>query len=443
MSSHKEQADVSFKGGDYQAAVSHYSNAIEEIKGGEGESKEGKEKLKKLYSNRSSAYQQQKAYDMALADANLCISCDPQWHKGYVQKGNCLTYLRKPTEAYNAYNAALRISPNDKDVQKKCEEAEERIRKEAERSSNSSSSSSFFSNSNSSGSNNNGGGGGGYQVAQGWLGKLQMYARVALFFSFTVASLPFVSFLLGRNLGALLARVSLYTFLASALASSVIRLYLLFGMPKLSAEYASKVAKHPLGMNFFLIFIAGFAGRFYLMLGLPLVAPEATFYTRMMLEEAPKLLPLLDQYIPASMRAQVEQAIANLARPGAADLVNDAINKLAGTAEVMAGVFFVLELLMPTRNLVVTYLYWQYLGMRYANDKTGAIRDGFSQLDKQIRFFTDHKYCPAIVSKAYGMLIKVLQGQAQKFKPGGAAAAAGGGGIGGMFSKLTSKCTIA
>lgn len=58
--------------------------------------------------------------------------------------------------------------------------------------------------------------------------------------------------------------------------------------------------------------------------------------------------------------------------------------RLVTLAEVMQGVFLVLELILPTRNLMFLYLWWQYLKMRFTLDRTGNVCFAFHHIDEQI-----------------------------------------------------------
>lgn len=110
--------------GNYDLAIEHFSTAISF--GGD------KEFLKVLYSNRSAAYLKIKKNNQALADANKCVELDSNWGKGYSRKGDALLSLKNYTEAYNAYNYGLKVSPGDTTLTEKCEQAMKYMRHDAE-----------------------------------------------------------------------------------------------------------------------------------------------------------------------------------------------------------------------------------------------------------------------------------------------------------------------
>lgn len=81
------------------------------------------------------AYLKVKKLSEAVADASKCVELDGNWAKGYTRKGDALYSSLKYTDAFNAYNSAKRLSPNDASLVEKCELAMRAIRNEADRSS--------------------------------------------------------------------------------------------------------------------------------------------------------------------------------------------------------------------------------------------------------------------------------------------------------------------
>jgi stress-induced-phosphoprotein 1 len=66
-----------------------------------------------FFSNRSAAYLSKGDGVNALADGEKCIEISPQWAKGYTRKGAALHALKRYPDAVNAYEAGLKIAPND------------------------------------------------------------------------------------------------------------------------------------------------------------------------------------------------------------------------------------------------------------------------------------------------------------------------------------------
>ena len=53
------------------------------------------------------------------------------------------------------------------------------------------------------------------------------------------------------------------------------------------------------------------------------------------------------------------------------------LRRNAALAEVLQGIFLIIELMLPTRNAVLMFLWWQYLQMRYMADKSGDLIEAF------------------------------------------------------------------
>ena len=111
----------------------------------------------------------------------------------------------------------------------------------------------------------------------------------------------------------------------------------------------------------------------------------------------------------------------------------------ASMCEVMQGVFLIIELILPTRNLSMVFMWWQYLQMRYMQDKEGHIKKVFSLLDKKISTIIQHKLCPKIVIKGYDLLKRFL---ADKVKPPQRSDNSAMPSMSSMFSNLKSKCSV-
>jgi stress-induced-phosphoprotein 1 len=66
-----------------------------------------------FYSNRSAAYLSKGDAANALVDAEKCVELKPDWPKGYSRKGAALHSLKNYESAIEAYEAGLRVDPND------------------------------------------------------------------------------------------------------------------------------------------------------------------------------------------------------------------------------------------------------------------------------------------------------------------------------------------
>ena len=91
-----------FKAGQFDEAVDAYTQAIE---------LDPVSHL--LYSNRSGAFCAAGAYEMALADAERCVSLQPGWPKGHTRMAAALHGLQRYMQAIESYDVALRATPQD------------------------------------------------------------------------------------------------------------------------------------------------------------------------------------------------------------------------------------------------------------------------------------------------------------------------------------------
>ena len=66
-----------------------------------------------FFSNRSAAYLSKGDATNALADGEKCVDISPQWAKGYSRKGAALHALKRYEDAVSAYEAGLKVAPND------------------------------------------------------------------------------------------------------------------------------------------------------------------------------------------------------------------------------------------------------------------------------------------------------------------------------------------
>lgn len=111
---------TAWSSGNFEDAVKHFTKAID--------SSTDKEFLKVIYSNRSAAQLKLKRNSEGLADANKCVELDANWTKGYMRKGDALYAQGKHAEAYNAYNAGLRVDSKDKTLIEKAEQVMKAMR---------------------------------------------------------------------------------------------------------------------------------------------------------------------------------------------------------------------------------------------------------------------------------------------------------------------------
>ncbi|KAI9596127.1 stress-induced-phosphoprotein 1-like protein [Syncephalis fuscata] len=109
----KALGNKAFAAGDHAKAVEHFSEAIKLDANNHV-----------LYSNRSAAYASLRDYDRALGDAEKTVELKPDWAKGYGRKGAALLGLGRNAEAKDAYDAGLKLDPNNAQLQKGAADAE-------------------------------------------------------------------------------------------------------------------------------------------------------------------------------------------------------------------------------------------------------------------------------------------------------------------------------
>lgn len=423
---YKSAGSEAYSSGDYKEAVTQFTHAITaETRGGT----EAKQFLKLVYSNRSAAYLQLKDNDNALADANKCVEeLDPQWPKGYIRKGDAYFAMRKWTQAYNAYNRAAQLAPSDTGAKTKADKAMNMVARAAEAQSNPA-----------------GGGQGGFtagpRALSGTLGKVQGLCSKAVGLCFFLYILPLnwiplVGQFAPNNL--LCYRV----LVAASAIESLLLLFHSFGRPQLNMEYAAKVLQSaqmaPVMLAFMLV-----ASRPYLLGVLPLVLNELMIHADYFAAQLKGALPQI-RAMPqtASFGPQIAFVEQQLNSPAGIRNITNEISKMGATCETMQGVFLIVEILLPSRNFMLVYMWWQYLLMRYLMDPTGHIKIAFSNLDTNFSQICSHQYCPALVGKGY-VLIKGFMLDQVKSKQQGAQGAAGReGGIMGAVKGAMSSCTI-
>lgn len=104
----KDQGNEFFKAGNYLKAAALYTQAI---------------KLEPnnptLYSNRAAAFLHLVKLNKALADAEMTVTLNPQWEKGYFRKGCVLEAMERYDDAVAAFQVALQYNPQSAEISKK------------------------------------------------------------------------------------------------------------------------------------------------------------------------------------------------------------------------------------------------------------------------------------------------------------------------------------
>lgn len=143
--------------------------------------------------------------------------------------GDALYSLKKYTDCYNAYNFALRITPNDSNVKQKCELAQKAIRDSVDEDQRNSARSSTSSSTSASSPNNT-------------LGTIQPYLRIFMLLNAFLYFLPFFTSL---------SYASYRRFTYTAILNYGISVYLAHGIPQFNMNYAQRLLLDPTTMYYF------------------------------------------------------------------------------------------------------------------------------------------------------------------------------------------------
>lgn len=431
----KTAGDAAYAAKNFAEAVTQYSACIDAAEAASAD----KEFLIKVYSNRSAVYAAQKAYSSALLDGDKCVALDSEWAKGYVRRGDALFGLRRWTDASNAYNRANVLAPGqgyeakaDKAIEARSGE-EERARQYAQRRA----------------YNANQGGGAVMPTvpSTGTLGYVYSMAQKGLFAFFFLYALPlrWIPVLGGMFPSAgMLYRIML----GCGFVVHVLHMYCTAGRPRFSTDYLQAVL--PLqGIHLLFLVVALLASRPYLLAAAPLVLNQLVMCLPTVIAMLRPGMAGAKTALPAALQAyagQLDQLDRMISTPEGVQQLRSSFNNIACSAEVMQGVFLIFELIMPSRNFILLYLWWQYLMMRFLMDKTGGVKSAFSVLDGQISTLTSHRMCPAIVGKGYGyvkaFMIKQIESSKQQAQDQAAGGTGGGGGFMDSVKGAASKCTI-
>ncbi|XP_031560926.1 stress-induced-phosphoprotein 1-like [Actinia tenebrosa] len=80
-----------------------------------------------FYSNRSAAYAKDGKYEQALEDAKKCVEIKPEWAKGYSRLGTALFFLKQYEAAEKAFEAGLKLEPNNAQLKAGLEEVQSKF----------------------------------------------------------------------------------------------------------------------------------------------------------------------------------------------------------------------------------------------------------------------------------------------------------------------------
>ena len=77
----------------------------------------------------------------------------------------------------------------------------------------------------------------------------------------------------------------------------------------------------------------------------------------------------------------------------------------------MQALFLIVELFTNRRNFLFCYIWYQYLIMRYMQDRNGYLKDAFKNLDNQILSILNFRFVPNVIRNVYSKLKEILYNQ--------------------------------
>jgi len=144
-----------------------------------------------------------------------------------------------------------------------------------------------------------------------------------------------------------------------------------------------------------------------------------------------QLEPMWDKYKASFGNVDINTFFTHILQPRNLTEITRQLERFSSQIEVINGVFLIVQLVLPTRDIMTLAMWWQYLKMRYNFDKDGDMRAAFYQVDVTISGYLNHRLVPGVVRQVYAQAKSFLARMAQP------PAAGGQGGSG-----LASKCTI-
>merc|ERR1712046_311556 len=107
----RQEGNELFKAGKYAEALAKYSEAMK---------RDPKNHVP--YSNRAACYQKLMEWQLALKDADKCVEMEPTFVKGWSRKAGIHFYLKEYHKALDAYNAILKIEPENEEAKTQVEQ---------------------------------------------------------------------------------------------------------------------------------------------------------------------------------------------------------------------------------------------------------------------------------------------------------------------------------
>merc|ERR1712146_720593 len=106
----RQEGNELFKAGKYPEAIAKYSDAMKRDP-----------TAATPYSNRAACYQKLMEWQLALKDAETCVTMDPKFAKGWSRKGSIHLFLKEFHKSMDCYNMVLELEPENADAKQNLE----------------------------------------------------------------------------------------------------------------------------------------------------------------------------------------------------------------------------------------------------------------------------------------------------------------------------------
>jgi hypothetical protein len=421
----KTRGNQAVQAGDFDGAIFQYSEGLK-----------AEPENHVLLSNRAIARLRKKQYEEALQDASEATRLKPDYSKAHTTRGDALYHLNRAREAIAAYEAALRVCP---------EESREALRQKL----------SLAESLRAGGPGGGGGVGGGAGgrggvasgPAEGGGGAIDLSQvpplRMAQEGGRFVALLCLLGYAVsGVVLPAGVGAASYSLALLLGVVLNVWRVLYDCGPVQWSPEFAQRALNHTATFSaltaltflaappLLLVFVPVFVFEFALLF---------LFLHDVALRSAPHVASTLNtvgEQIGSGLTAN--EGFGALPRAQKLSIVNQALRHVSAQMMLGIGVVLVLNLFGPSRSFLVLMLHWQQIRFQYGFDF--ALRDAFTSTHQSID--STLAAVPALQApyRSFANFVASFDPRAQNARR--AQAAGGAAGAAGILQQLQS-CTVA
>eukprot|EP00948_MAST-09A_sp_MAST-9A-sp1_P004327 g4327.t1 len=439
----KRKGNEAYKSGNYEKAISFYAGALELDP-----------KNVVYYSNRSAAYLAAGMNDKALKDAKKCSSLDVNYAKGFLRKGNALFAQRKFSLAMKAYARACELAPENNEYKNKLKLAQNlegagpSAAQQAAPGSNGASSAGGSADARFNASL-------GAFLAANRKDSLRFAFDTILVCNLFIYLLPFFG-----GVSKLCYRIMMFMVSAKFLYTLVER----NGMPRMNSEYFIRCLQSSVLHKAILAFMFA-SSRPYLPAAFTMVSWELVlfgFFLARLLQNgrgnvglSPSVGNMLTKFIADPVASSLFQSPQwkTMTLVQRWQLCTKHVPELNALFDVGLGIFLLIEIVTPMRNLMLAMMYWQILRMRYmvafapnpnsgkypGDDEPRHLVQAFSTMNGIIE---PQARKIGIVHKGYTMICKFLKSMVKLPQQGGQQQGSAGGGLSGMIGRAAQGCSI-